>query len=308
MKKSVKKALFFLIALSSAAFISCGKKKSAASDEDAESVYAVNAQVVRQGNLDNYLEFGGDVSSVSAVDVHPDASGKISRILVSVGDSVKKGQIIAYVDPSLPGMNYSESPVKSPIAGRITSFPPTLGTMVSQMYSVAQVSDTEELQIKINVAERYVSRISDNQVAVVTFDAYPGVEFSARVFEVSPVLDTASRTLLVKLKIDPADSRIRAGMYARVRLITDVIEDAVVVPSTAIVYRNGKPYIFVTRGTVEAGGKTTVQMIGVREGLTVDNQTEIQSGLKKDDIIIVKGQSLLSDDSRVKVVSVSQPE
>jgi RND family efflux transporter MFP subunit len=134
------------------------------------------------------------------------------------------------------------------------------------------------------------------------------VEFSARVFEVSPVLDTASRTLLVKLKIDPADSRIRAGMYARVRLITDVIEDAVVVPSTAIVYRNGKPYIFVTRGTVEAGGKTTVQMIGVREGLTVDNQTEIQSGLKKDDIIIVKGQSLLSDDSRVKVVSVSQPE
>ena len=248
------------------------------------------------------MEFGGDVSSVSAVDVYPDAAGKISRIRVSVGDLVKKDQIIAYVDPSRPGMNYSENPVKDPISGRVTSFPPTIGTMVSQSYSIAKISDTDELQIKVNVAERFISRIRENQTAIVSFDAYPGVEFKARVFEVSPVLDTTSRTMLAKLKVEPADSRIKAGMYARVKLITDTIEGAVVIPNDAIVYRDGKPYVFTAKSE---SSESSVNMVSVKEGLSVDNKTEIQEGLKEGDVIIVKGQSLLSDGSKVKILSIS---
>ena len=248
------------------------------------------------------MEFGGDVSSVSAVDIYPDTAGKISRIRVAVGDLVKKDQIIAYVDPSRPGMNYSENPVKAPISGRVTSFPPTIGTMVSQSYSIAKISDTDELQIKVNVAERFISRIRENQTAIVSFDAYSGVEFKARVFEVSPVLDTTSRTMLAKLKVEPADSRIKAGMYARVKLITDTIEGAVVIPNDAIVYRDGKPYVFTAKSE---SSESSVNMVSVKEGLSVDNKTEIQEGLKEGDVIIVKGQSLLSDGSKVKILSIS---
>ena len=186
MKKTSAKLPFILMAAAilSSALVSCkGKSEKTAKEEETETIYAVNADIVQAGNLDDYLEFGGDVSSVSAVDVYPDAAGKISRIRVSVGDLVKKDQIIAYVDPSRPGMNYSENPVKAPISGRVTSFPPTIGTMVSQSYSIAKISDTDELQIKVNVAERFISRIRENQTAIVSFDAYPGVEFKARVFE-----------------------------------------------------------------------------------------------------------------------------
>ncbi len=305
MKKTSSKLAFILMAavILPSALVSCkGKSEKAAKEEEAETIYAVNADIVQSGNLDDYLEFGGDVSSVSAVDVYPDAAGKISRIRVAVGDVVKKDQIIAYVDPSRPGMNYSENPVKAPISGRVTSFPPTVGTMVSQSYSIAKISDTDELQIKVNVAERFISRIKENQTAVVSFDAYPGVEFNARVFEVAPVLDTTSRTMLAKLKVEPADSRIKAGMYARVKLITDTIESAVVVPNDAIVYRDGKPYIF-TADSAEQDSQ--VKMVSVKEGLSVDNKTEIQEGIKEGDIIIIKGQSLLSDGAKVKILSIS---
>lgn len=305
MKKTSAKLPFILMAAAilSSALVSCkGKSEKAAKEEETETTYAVNADIVQAGNLDDYLEFGGDVSSVSAVDVYPDAAGKISRIRVAVGDLVKKDQIIAYVDPSRPGMNYSENPVKAPISGRVTSFPPTIGTMVSQSYSIAKISDTDELQIKVNVAERFISRIRENQTAVVTFDAYPGVEFKARVFEVSPVLDTTSRTMLAKLKVEPADSRIKAGMYARVKLITDTIEGAVVIPNDAIVYRDGKPYVFTAKSE---SAESSVNMVSVKEGLSVDNKTEIQEGLKEGDVIIVKGQSLLSDGSKVKILSIS---
>lgn len=305
MKKTSAKLPFILMAAAilSSALVSCkGKSEKTAKEEETETIYAVNADIVQAGNLDDYLEFGGDVSSVSAVDVYPDAAGKISRIRVSVGDLVKKDQIIAYVDPSRPGMNYSENPVKAPISGRVTSFPPTIGTMVSQSYSIAKISDTDELQIKVNVAERFISRIRENQTAIVSFDAYPGVEFKARVFEVSPVLDTTSRTMLVKLKVEPADSRIKAGMYARVKLITDTIEGAVVIPNDAIVYRDGKPYVFTAKSE---SAESSVNMVSVKEGLSVDNKTEIQEGLKEGDVIIVKGQSLLSDGSKVKILSIS---
>lgn len=305
MKKTSAKLPFILMAAAilSSALVSCkGKSEKAAKEEETETIYAVNADIVQAGNLDDYLEFGGDVSSVSAVDVYPDAAGKISRIRVAVGDLVKKDQIIAYVDPSRPGMNYSENPVKAPISGRVTSFPPTIGTMVSQSYSIAKISDTDELQIKVNVAERFISRIRENQTAIVSFDAYPGVEFKARVFEVSPVLDTTSRTMLAKLKVEPADSRIKAGMYARVKLITDTIEGAVVIPNDAIVYRDGKPYVFTAKSE---SAESSVNMVSVKEGLSVDNKTEIQEGLKEGDVIIVKGQSLLSDGSKVKILSIS---
>lgn len=305
MKKTSTKLPFILMAsaILSSALVSCkGKSEKTAKEEETETIYAVNADIVQAGNLDDYLEFGGDVSSVSAVDVYPDAAGKISRIRVSVGDLVKKDQIIAYVDPSRPGMNYSENPVKAPISGRVTSFPPTIGTMVSQSYSIAKISDTDELQIKVNVAERFISRIRENQTAIVSFDAYPGVEFKARVFEVSPVLDTTSRTMLAKLKVEPADSRIKAGMYARVKLITDTIEGAVVIPNDAIVYRDGKPYVFTAKSE---SAESSVNMVSVKEGLSVDNKTEIQEGLKEGDVIIVKGQSLLSDGSKVKILSIS---
>lgn len=305
MKKTSAKLPFILMAAAilSSALVSCkGKSEKTAKEEETETIYAVNADIVQAGNLDDYLEFGGDVSSVSAVDVYPDAAGKISRIRVSVGDLVKKDQIIAYVDPSRPGMNYSENPVKAPISGRVTSFPPTIGTMVSQSYSIAKISDTDELQIKVNVAERFISRIRENQTAIVSFDAYPGVEFKARVFEVSPVLDTTSRTMLAKLKVEPADSRIKAGMYARVKLITDTIEGAVVIPNDAIVYRDGKPYVFTAKSE---SAESSANMVSVKEGLSVDNKTEIQEGLKEGDVIIVKGQSLLSDGSKVKILSIS---
>ncbi len=287
----------------------CKDKKTAKADskDEEESVFAVNGYMTKPGNMDEYLEFGGDVSSVSAVDIFPDVGGKIQRILVNVGDNVKKDEIIAYVDASRPGMNYSASPVKSPITGRITAFPPTIGTMVSQGYSVAQVSDTDELQIKINVAERFISRISNGQKAVINFDAYPGVNFDAKVFEVSPVLDISSRTMQVKLKIDHKDPRIRVGMYARVKLITDSVKEAIIVPSNAVISRDGEPHVFVIKD-IDNESKTHARLTPVTKGISVDGKTEISGGITDGQIIVIKGQSLLSDNARVKVLSVQNKQ
>jgi multidrug efflux pump subunit AcrA (membrane-fusion protein) len=306
MKKIVVKIT--AAALIAAALASCkAKPKDDAKDNaEVEALFAVNTYKTKAGNLDDYLEFGGDVSAVSSVAALPDMAGKISRVMVNVGQMVSKNQILAYVDASRPGMDYSASPVKAPIAGRVISFIPTIGTMVSQASVIAEIADTDELEIKVSVAERFISRISLGQTATVTFDAYPGVDFKAKIFEVSPVLDQASRTMSVKLRINPPDKRIKAGMYARVRLITESIKDAIVVPASAIVSREGAPYLFVISSQKNGNTPAKVKLCAVEQGILVDNKTEITKGLIAGDEIVVKGQNLLNDGASVNIVSVQE--
>ncbi len=297
---------FAIASLAVFALAGCEKKKVVADDKnDVEALFAVNTYKTKFGNLDNYLEFGGDVASVTSVAVLPDAAGKVARIMVNVGQMVSRDQTIAYVDPSLPGLNYSLSPVRAPISGRVTSFVPTIGTQVSQGSVIAQIAQTDDLEIKVSIPERFISRITMGQEAVVTFDAYPGIEFVAKVFEVSPVLDTTSRTMSVKLRLVKADERVKVGMYARVRLVTESIRDAIVVPSNAIVTRSGKPYLFV----VESKGSDNhakVRLVSIVPGLSVDNKTEIAKGISAGDEIVIKGQNLLDDGANVNVISVTE--
>ena len=176
--------------------------------------------------------------------------------------------------------------------------------MVSTQTPIATISNTDILEVKINIAERFISRIKQNQKASVTFDAYPGVEFSAYAHEVSPVLDTSSRTMSVKLRFDKKDERVKVGMYGRVKLVTTTIQNAIIVPSSAIVQKHEEPYIFVVNRA--GGSQGTVRLQKVEEGISVDNKTEIIDGLVVGDEIVIKGQSLLNEGSKVNVVSVSE--
>jgi membrane fusion protein, multidrug efflux system len=309
--QNMRKAVAAAVVL--AAVLGGCKKKDAGSDEAAAN-FAVNTYKTFSQSLDDYLEFGGDVVAASVVNILPDTAGKVSRKLVTVGDFVKKDQILAYIDPSRPGMTYSENPVKAPVAGTVTSFPLSIGATASPAAPLGQISSTERLEIQINVAERFVSRIKRNQSAVVTLDAYPGEKFFARVFEISPVLDTSTRTLKVKLQLEPPDSRVKAGMYARVKLITEELTDIIVVPYDALVVRDDKSYVFTVERTspdtaaaadesVQTGTPAVVHLHEVTPGIHVDDRLEISSGLKVGDEIVIRGQSLLNDGSKVNIMS-----
>lgn len=305
MKKYVHSAITLASVAAVFTFMSCGPKKPAqgANPEEVETLYAVSTYKTVAGNLDDYLEFGGDVASVNEVMVLPDQAGKITNILVKVGDMVRLGDTIAYVNPLRAGVVYNDSPVKAPISGRVTSLPVTVGSTVSQSSLVAKVARTDELEIRINIAERFVSRISNGQKATVTFDAYPGVVFGAKIFEVSPVLDTATRTMGVKLRLNPPDSRVKVGMYGRVKLVTESVKNAIVLPVSALVARDGKDYVFVVTTPKSGQNAAAVSIRQVTKGILVDNQVEITKGLEADEEVVIKGQTLLNDGAKVNIVS-----
>ena len=290
-----------LVFASAFVFFSCSKDEGTAvvPVESQETVFAVNTYVAAAENLDEYLEFGGDVVAASSVDVMPDTSGKIANIRVRVGDYIEKNQILAYVDPSRPGMTYESSPIRAPVAGTVTAFPVSVGSMVAPSVSIAKISNTKNLEINISVAERFVSRIAVGQPALLTFDSYPGEVFTAKVAEVNPVLDTTSRSMGVKLVLDPPDNRIKIGMYCRVKLITESKAGVVAIPREAIVNRSGQEAVFVVNGN-------TVENCPISVGITVDNMVEVVSGLTAGNEVVVSGQTLLDSGSKVNVINRQQ--
>ena len=139
------------------------------------------------------------------------------------------------------------------------------------------------------------------QKAELTFDAYPGEKFPATLIEIDPVLDTTSRTLGIKLLQEPSDSRLKAGMYARIKLITDTKKNTIVIPHNVIITRNGEDIVYIIDSATN-----TVKISPVKKGIRVDDKQEVLMGIAPGDLVVVKGQALLSDGAKVNIVSISE--
>ena len=270
-------------------------------------VYAVNVMTAGQGSISDYISFAGDVMAASSVDVFSDIAGRVNRLSVSVGSRVNRGDLIATVDPSRPGMEFIPSAVRATISGTVVSLPAQLGMTVSQAVPIARIAGGSALEIRLNIAERFISRVGMGQTCEITLDAWPGEIFYGRISEVSPVVDPASRTMEIRITIGNHDFRLKAGMFAKVRIITEQKNNIVKLPSSAMIQRFGEDYVYVAVDDPENEGIMTAQKRIIVPGIQIDGMMEVVQGLMPGDDVIVRGQSLLNDGSRINIVERLAP-
>ncbi|MDE6068881.1 MAG: efflux RND transporter periplasmic adaptor subunit, partial [Treponemataceae bacterium] len=201
-----------------------GKKNDSAPKGGARGAgnteFSVITKIVREETLPGFISANGEIESQNSVSVFPDTSGKVISTEVMLGSTVRRGQVIAYIDPSRPGERFNSSPVYAPISGSIITVPVKNGTTVSTTSAITQIGDISNLQITADIPERYVSFLRNGLKAHVSVEAYPDVVFDATVTRVSPVVDSISRTKQIILHFDSRDSRINAGMFAKLILFT----------------------------------------------------------------------------------------
>ncbi|MGI5070346.1 efflux RND transporter periplasmic adaptor subunit [Treponema pectinovorum] len=265
--------------------------------DSSSSVVSVKTSVVEIQTLHGYVKTNGEVESQNSVSVFPDMGGKVISTNVLLGSSVKKNEVIAYVDPSEPGTNYRSSPVYAPISGSVISTPLKNGTKVTTSTAIAIIGDINNLQITANVPEKYVSLLKTGLKAEVSLEAYPNVVFNATVSRVSPVVDSTSRTKEIILTFDKEDERINAGMFAKVKLYTKDYDGKVVMPSSALVQNGDDFFAYVVQGD------NTVLKVAVKKGEEVDGLVQILEGVKAGDKVVVQGMTSLGSGSKVKEIS-----
>ncbi|MCR5124537.1 MAG: efflux RND transporter periplasmic adaptor subunit [Treponema sp.] len=296
MKITKKKILMTLAAAAVLVALANIPKKKMQLPPAEETVYTVKSQNVGRKNLQEYLRLNGTVKAENTISVYPDIGGKLTRVPVTLGTYVKKGQLIAEVDPSSPGSYYSASPVYAPIAGYITSLPLTTGTTVSTSTEIAMIGNINNLQIECKIPESKIAVLKNGLTAKVGLEAYKGIDFPAHVFRISPIVDETSRTKDVYLIFDTNDERINAGMYVKIVLNTILHENALVIPTDCILTEGGKKYVYVKNSD------STVSKREIEVGATVDGEAEVVSGLSENDVIVVSGMQVLSDGVKVREV------
>ena len=258
---------------------------------------AVRANTIQVGSVSNYTKIHGDVVSNNEVKIYPNLGGKLLERRVSVGDQVSKGTTIAVVDPSKVGETYMPNPIESTVSGTVLSIPVHEGDTITANTVIAIVGNLTRTKISAAVPERYLTNLKIGTQAEISFDAIPGAVFAARVAEMSPVVDTASRTLDVKLDLGKADSRILVGMFATIKLVTESKKNVVVAPRSAVILGSTEAYVFVI------GGDNKVERRPVLLGLEGEDSFEIKKGLAPGEKVVTEGKSSISDGDSVKIVN-----
>jgi multidrug efflux pump subunit AcrA (membrane-fusion protein) len=279
-----------------------GNENKGSAGTDEIPLFSVKVVRAEKRTLRAWLEVNGDIVSAQETDVFPDVSGKLVKVNASLGDSVRKGDVIAVVDPSKPGAKYMNSPVYAPISGIVSKTPLSPGMTVSPATGITVISAGGSLEIIARIPEREIAGLEPGLAADVSLQAYPGEIFSAAVTRVSPVLDSDSRTKLITLNFTHNDGRINAGMFARLRINTRTYNDVLTVPAEALVTKHGESAVYVARN--DGTGPVAERRL-VRAGVSLNGLTEIKDGLEEGEAVIVQGQQLLSGGEALRIMGAA---
>ena len=258
-----------------------GQNASGKGEKDFKTI-TVNAYKIEPASIESIIKLNGDISSKSEVSIYPDTSGKLIRLLKNEGDHVVKGETIAYIDPSRPGSSYVSSPVTSTVTGNIISLPVTIGNTVSSNTAIATVGSLSDLKLTINVSEKYSNDLKIGLPGYVSVLSIPDETFNVRVSKLSPIVDKSKRTIEVSLDFIKPDKRIKAGMFAAVKLAIKQSSNTIVVPKSAVSTYNAEDCVY----TIEEN--KAVRKF-VKTGLKNDTQIEITDGLNFGETVITAG-------------------
>lgn len=154
------------------------------------------------------------------------------------------------------------------------------GDVVRPGRVVAQVLETNDMEVQSKVAESDRANISPGEAVEVKIDAYPGLVLPGHVKSVAGVATSSffsadgTRKFDAAFRIDKPDPRLRSGQTARITVEGQQIKDALFLPRQALFDKDGRPVLYVHEGNnfVEREVKIThrtesqITIEGLKEG------------------------------------------
>ena len=190
--------------------------------------------------------------------------------------------------------------VESPFAGTVEERFVERGEQIRVNDPVARVVNTRAVRIMTGVPERYANDIRPGTTVRLDFRKYGGTVRTAEVTFAGQAIRPDTRTFPIEVALDNADGRLKPEMVARVRVTRARIDDAVVVPRTAVVRDEAgtHAYVAVPQDSVVIAEKRSI-VLGPRYA----ERAVVESGLSMGESVIVAGQNSLAPGDRVRIAA-----
>lgn len=187
----------------------------------------------------------------------------------------------------------AKTSVRAPFSGKIGLRSISPGTYITPSILVAKLVNIGKLKITFSVPEKYASQIKMNSNLSFTVTGSTQ-SYDAKVYAIEPEVQIATRTIQVRALAENKDGKLLPGTFANVELPLDIIKDAIVIPTEAIVpVQDGKKVFIANNGKAKE--------IMVETTTRTDASILVLSGLKVGDTVLTSGVMSLKEESPVKV-------
>lgn len=137
----------------------------------------------------------------------------------------------------------------APFDGTVTQLNIQPGDLVTPGTFALRIDNLSHLYVNVSVSEIDVNQIQEGQEAIITLDGAPGKAYRGRIVEVSRVGTLQDQTVKfgVKVEILDPDEKVRLGMSATVKIVTQELQNVLLIPNRAIRLVDGKYTVYVLR-------------------------------------------------------------
>ncbi len=254
---------------------------------------------VKRGDMEERFKELGDITAKNQVDLASKVSGRVIKLFVGEGDTVKAGQKIAVIQPGKTGAErFLPSTVVAPIGGVLLAYVKNpgssntnskfseVGDYVTGLFEsqnptyMMTVADMGTVIVQLKINEMDILKLAPGMPVDVTVDAIPDEEFPGVVTMMSPRADRESRggkVFRVEVTLKKNDRRLRTGMTARVSALLEKKEKVLILPLSGLFEENDKEFVYLDIQ------KDKPKQTLVETGMRTETEVELIKGLKEKD-------------------------
>lgn len=188
------------------------------------------------------------------------------------------------------------SALKAPFNGFISKEFTEVGQWINEGDPVVEIINIDQVDIVVDVPERYSGYIVTGTKPVIFIDALPGREFSGVVKSIIPQSDERARTFPVKVRVNNDKNILKSGMAARVGFNIGKKVDALMVPKDAIVLSSRGKMVFV----VENG---SVRPVPVQTSTAYKDLIQVNGDLVPGQLVVIRGNERLRPGQSVNITN-----
>ncbi|MCU0350442.1 MAG: efflux RND transporter periplasmic adaptor subunit [Flavobacterium sp.] len=187
----------------------------------------------------------------------------------------------------------AKTTVRAPFSGKIGLRSISPGTYVTPTTLISKLVNTDFLKITFSIPEKYSSNLKNN--TKVSFVVPNQTEaFEATIYAIEPEIETTTRTLKIRAKINNTNGKILPGTFATVNLPLSAIEDAILIPTEAIIpIQNGKKVIVAKNGKASE--------VQIETGTRTKDNILVIKGLQIGDTLVTSGIMSIKADAPIQV-------
>jgi len=183
--------------------------------------------------------------------------------------------------------------IKAPFSGTIEEVPVSAGQIVQPGVPVAFLVSNENMYIHAEVSEAYVGKFKKGDKVNVTVPAL-NESFESSIVSVGSVINEASRTFTIEVKLPNVDDYLKTNLVTIVELTDYHVDEAIVIPSRIIQEDLQGTYVYKVNGS-------KAEKVHIKLGQTYNSHSEVLTGLNAGESIVDKGARTIADGSAINI-------